>query len=101
MEHSRREPVGELTGVDPTDLALPPKPKKGIPMKKIALSFALALSSLSLALGPLSTDANGGARKICKQELKTHPMAGEHRDLMKQCKAEYKAQKKAGRARAT
>jgi hypothetical protein len=28
-------------------------------------------------------------------------MAGEHRDLMKRCKAEYKAHKKAGRARAT
>jgi hypothetical protein len=26
-------------------------------------------------------------------------MAGEHRDLMKQCKAEYKAHKKAGHAR--
>jgi hypothetical protein len=25
-------------------------------------------------------------------------MAGEHRDLMKQCKAEYKARKKAGQA---
>ena len=70
-------------------------------MKKIALSFALVLSSLSLALGPLSTDVNAGARKICKQGLKAHPMAGEHRDLMKQCKAEYKAHKKAGNARAT
>jgi hypothetical protein len=30
-----------------------------------------------------------------------HPMAGEHRDLMKRCKAEYKAHKKAGRVRAT
>ena len=67
-------------------------------MKKIALALALVLSSLSLALGPLSTDVNAGARKICKQGLKTHPMAGEHRDLMKQCKAEYKAHKKAGRA---
>jgi hypothetical protein len=31
----------------------------------------------------------------------THPMAGEHRDLMKRCKAEYKAYKKAHSARAS
>jgi hypothetical protein len=31
----------------------------------------------------------------------THPMAGKHRDLMKQCKAEYKAHKKAGGVPAT
>ena len=68
-------------------------------MKKIAL--ALVLSSLGLALGPLSIDVNAGARKLCRQGLKTHPMAGEYRDLMKQCKAEYKAHKKAGRVRAT
>ena len=48
-----------------------------------------------------STDANAGGRKICKQALSTHPMAGKHRDLMKQCKAEYKAHKKAGGARTT
>jgi hypothetical protein len=69
-------------------------------MKKIALALALFLAGSSLAVG-LTTDANAGARKICKQGLKTHPMAGEHRDLMKQCKAEYKAHKKAGHARAT
>jgi hypothetical protein len=69
-------------------------------MKKIALALALLLAGSSLAVG-LTTDANAGARKICKQGLKTHPMAGEHRDLMKQCNAEYKAHKKAGHARAT
>jgi hypothetical protein len=69
-------------------------------MKKIALALALFLAGSSLAVG-LTSDANAGARKICKQGLKTHPMAGEHRDLMKQCKAEYKAHKKAGHARAT
>ena len=87
--------------MDPAGLALPPKPKKGRPMKKIALALALVLSGSSLAVGLASTDANAGARKICKQGLKTHPMAGKHRDLMKQCKAEYKAHKKAGGARAT
>jgi hypothetical protein len=70
-------------------------------MKKTAFTLALVLSSVGLALGPLSTDVNAGARKVCKQGLKMHPMAGAHRDLMKQCKAEYKAHKKAGRARAT
>ena len=68
-------------------------------MKKIALALALVLSGSGLVVGLSSTDANAGARKICKQGLKTHPMAGEHRDLMKQCKAVYKAHK--GRARAT
>jgi hypothetical protein len=67
-------------------------------MKKIALALALVLAGSSL-VGLASTDANAGARKICKQGLKTHPMAGEHRNLMKQCKAEYKAHKKAGHAR--
>ena len=67
-------------------------------MKKIALALALFLAG-SLAVGLASTDANAGGRKICKQGLKTHPMAGEHRDLMKQCKAEYKAHKKAGTLR--
>ena len=68
-------------------------------MKKIALALALVLASSSLVVGLASIDANAGARKICKQGLKTHPMAGEHRDLMKWCKAEYKAHKKAGHAR--
>ena len=70
-------------------------------MKNTALALALVLSGSGLVVGLVSTDANAGARKICKQGLKTHPMAGEHRDLMKQCKAEYKAHKKAGNARAT
>ena len=69
-------------------------------MKKIALALALVLAGSSLAIGLASTDANAGARKICKQGLKTHPMAGEHRDLMKQCKAEYKARKKGGQSAA-
>ena len=69
-------------------------------MKKIALALALVLASSGLVVG-LATDANAGARKICKQGLKSHPMAGEHRDLMKQCKAEYKARKKSGQAAAT
>ena len=66
-------------------------------MKKIALALTLVLASSSLIVG--LADANAGARKMCKQGLKTHPMAGEHRDLMKQCKAEYKAHKKAGTLR--
>ena len=65
-------------------------------MKKIVLALALVLTSSSLVVGLASIDANAGARKICKQGLETHPMAGEHRDLMKQCKAQYKALKKAG-----
>ena len=67
-------------------------------MKKIALGVALVLASSGLVVGLASTDANAGVRKICKQGLTAHPMAGEHRDLMKQCKAEYKARKKAGHA---
>ena len=66
---------------------------------KIALAFALILASSTLVIGLASTDADAGGRKLCKQGLKTHPMAGEHRDLMKQCKAEYKAHKKAGTLR--
>ena len=67
-------------------------------MKRIALALALVLTSSSLV--GLAFDANAGARKFCKQGLKTHyPMAGKQRDLMKQCKAEYKAHKKAGHAR--
>jgi hypothetical protein len=69
------------------------------PMKKIALALALVLAGSSLAVGLASTDANAGARKICKQMLMRHPMAGEHNDLMKRCKAEYKAYKKAHGAR--
>ena len=49
-------------------------------MKKIVLALALVLTSSSLVIGFASIDANAGARKICKQGLKTHPMAGEHRD---------------------
>ena len=67
-------------------------------MKKAALALALVLAGSSLAVGLASADANAGGRKICKQALMTHPMAGEHRDLMKRCKAEYKAHKKAGGA---
>ena len=64
-------------------------------MRKIALALALGLASFGLVVGLASTDANAGARKFCKQ-LKAHPMTGEH-PLMKQCKAEYKARKKAAR----
>ena len=67
-------------------------------MKPIILSLALVLAGSTIAVGLAATDANAGARKICKQALATHPMAGKHRDLMKQCKAEYKAHKKAGGA---
>jgi hypothetical protein len=67
-------------------------------MKNIALALALVLAGSALTVGLATTDANAGARKMCKQALKTHPIAGKHRDLMKQCKAEYKAHKKAGRA---
>ena len=65
-------------------------------MKKIALALALVVATSSLVVGLASTDANAGARKVCKQGLKTHPMEGKHRDLMKQCKAQYKALKKSG-----
>ena len=68
-------------------------------MKKIAFALVLVLAGSSLIVGLASTDANAGARKICKQGLKTHPMAGKHRDLMKQCKAVYKSHKKAGHTR--
>ena len=64
-------------------------------MKNIALALALVVAGSSLAVGLISTDANAGGRKLCKQALMTHSMAGKHRDLMKQCKAEYKAHKKA------
>ena len=57
-------------------------------MKKIALSLTLVLAGSSLAVGLASTDANAGARKICKQALMTHPIPGTHRDQMKRCKAE-------------
>ena len=64
-------------------------------MKKIAAALALFLAGSSLVVG-LTTDATAGGRKFCKQALKTHPMVGEHRDLMKQCRAAYKAHMKAG-----
>jgi len=70
-------------------------------MKKVTLALALVLAGLSLAVGLGSTDGNAGARKVCKQMLMRHPMAGNHNDLMKRCKAEYKAYKKAGSARAS
>ena len=60
-------------------------------MKKIALTLALVLAGSGLG-----TDANAGAGKFCKQALKTHPMAGDQHDLIKQCKAAYKAHIKAG-----
>jgi len=66
-----------------------------VPMKKIALAPVI-LASLSLVIGLASTDANAGAGKFCKQALKTHPMAGDQHDLMKQCKEAYKAHVKAG-----
>jgi hypothetical protein len=68
-------------------------------MKKAALALALVLASSSLAVSLVAVDANAGARKICKQGLEKHPMAGEHRDLMKRCKSEYKAYIKAGHPR--
>jgi hypothetical protein len=68
-------------------------------MKKISLALTLMLAGSGLVIGVASTDASAGARKFCEQALKTHPMAGEHRDLMKQCKAAYKAHIKAGHPR--
>ena len=65
-------------------------------MKKVAFTLALALTTSGLVIGLASTDANAGAGKFCKQALKTHPMAGDQHDLMKQCKAAYKAHIKAG-----
>ena len=62
-------------------------------MKKIALALALSLAGSSIAVGLASTDANAGARKICKQALMTHPMAGE-----RSAKQNTKAHKKAGGA---
>lgn len=67
-------------------------------MKKIVLALALVLAGTSY-VGLVSTDANAGARKTCKQILMRHPMKGEHSDLMKRCKAEYRAYKKAHGAR--
>ena len=67
-------------------------------MKKIALALVLLMAASSLAVGLASTDANAGARKICKQALMTHPLPGTHSEQMKRCKAEYKAYKKAGGA---
>jgi hypothetical protein len=70
-------------------------------MKRIALALALVLTTSGLVVGLASIDANAGGRKFCKQALKTHPMAGEHHDLMKQCRAAYKAHRKAGYPRPT
>jgi hypothetical protein len=70
-------------------------------MKKIALAIALVLAGSSLAVGLGPTDANAGARKICKQALLTHPMRGTQREKMKQCKAQYKAYMKSGNVRGT
>ena len=67
-------------------------------MTKIALALVLVLGGSSL-VGLAATDADAGPRKFCKQGLKMHPMAGEHRNLMKECRAAYRAHKKAGRAR--
>ena len=67
-------------------------------MKKIALALALVLASSSLTV-VLATDADSGGGKICRQGLKADPMAGKHRELMKQCKAEYRAYKNARAAR--
>jgi hypothetical protein len=61
-------------------------------MTKIALALILTTSLLA----GLNSDANAGGRKFCKQALKTHPMAGDQHDLMKQCKEAYKAHVKAG-----
>ncbi len=71
---------------------------KEVPNEEYCTSTRAGPGGLSLAVGLASTDANAGGRKICKQALMTHPMAGKHRDLMKQCSAEYKAHKKAGGA---
>jgi hypothetical protein len=68
-------------------------------MKRIALPLALVLAGLGFAVSLGSTDANAGARKTCKQILMRHPMRGEHSDLMRRCKAEYRAYKKAHGAR--
>jgi hypothetical protein len=67
-------------------------------MKKIALALALVLAGSSFAV-VFSTDAGAGARKTCKQILMRHPMKGEHSDLMRRCKAEYRAYKKGHGAR--
>ena len=63
-------------------------------MKKIALALVLVLGGL---VGLAATDANAGARRYCKQGLQMHPTAGEHRDLMKRCKAAYRAYIRTGR----
>jgi len=91
----------KATGALASAGALPIRTERKYPMKNIALALALVLAGSSLAVGLISTDANAGGRKLCKQALMTHPMSGKHHDLMKQCKAEYKAHKKAGGARAT
>jgi hypothetical protein len=74
------------------------KARKEVP-NEVALALVLVLAGSSFAVGLVSTDANAGARKTCKQILMRHPMRGEHSDLMKRCKAEYRAYKKAHGAR--
>jgi hypothetical protein len=69
-------------------------------MKMAALALALVLAGSSLAV-VLATNADAGeAGKICKQALMRHPIPGTPREQMKRCKAEYRAYKKAGGARA-
>jgi hypothetical protein len=70
-------------------------------MKKTVLALALVLAGSSLAVGLAPSDATAGSRKFCKQALKTHPMPGEHSDLMKRCRAAYTAHRKAGYPRPT
>ena len=67
-------------------------------MKKVALALAVVLGGSSLAIGLASTDANAGIRNSCKQGFVAHPG---NRYLMKRCKAEYRAYKKARSARAS
>jgi hypothetical protein len=61
-------------------------------MMRMVLALTLCLG----AVVGLTTYANAGGRKFCKQALETHPMAGDHHDLMKQCKEAYKSHMKAG-----
>jgi hypothetical protein len=72
--------------------------KERYSMKKIALALALVLVGSSFAV-VFSNDADAGARKTCKQILMRHPMKGEQSDLMRRCKVEYRAYKKAHGAR--
>ena len=63
-------------------------------MKNMALALALVLAGSSLAVGLASTDANAGGRKICKQALAAHPMAGKHRELRSSPKQNTKLTRK-------